>query len=175
MNKDVGQGIATKYPVYSMLNSLDPASGTPGSTYAAPDETIPGASTKNIKDALGKLKKEPDQKAQLDTLLKDTWERYKKTKKYTTDGADKSKTTNLADMLKEIEKEDGWLNKVIDTVSNAPEKREALRVIGQNPQGWGECTLGELETTFTPFGDERDADVNFAYATVDDVRKNTIR
>lgn len=149
MNKDVGQDIATKYPVYSMLNSLDSTSGTPSSIYAAPDETIPGTDIKSIKDSLEKLQKEPNQKAQLNTLLKDTWERYKKTEKYTTDGADKSKTTPLKDMLAVIEKEDGWFNTVIiDTISDEPEKKEALKVIGQNPKEWGKISLKDIKLYF---------------------------
>jgi hypothetical protein len=50
-----------------------------------------------------------------------------------------------------------------------------MRVIGQNPQEWWGCTLGELETVFTPFGDERDLDDKFSYTQVDKERKGVIK
>lgn len=47
-------------------------------------------------------------------------------------------------MLAVIEKEDGWLNRVIDVVSDEPEKKEALKVIGQNPAAWGQLSMRQI-------------------------------
>jgi len=133
MHPEVGQNIATAYPVYSMLNSLDANKGTPHSSYPSPDETIP---QKDIQGGLEKLQKEPNQKAQLNTLLRNTWERYKKTEEYKKKSEIERKKVTLDTMLAAIELEDGWLNEIIDPLSSKPEKDAAMRVIGQNPKEW---------------------------------------
>lgn len=147
INKDVGQDIATKYPVYSMLNEINEDERALSGNYAAPDETQVKMS--DIRKGLGKLPQSPNnQRAQLNTLIKDTWERYKKTDKYTQDGPDMSKRTNLADMLAAIETEDNWLNKTIDVASDEPEKQKALKVICQNPKEWSKISIGDIKQYF---------------------------
>jgi hypothetical protein len=61
---------------------------------------------------------------------------------------DKAKTTALKDMLAAIETEDGWLNAIIDKVSNEPERQAAIKVIGQNPAAWGKVTIKEIREHF---------------------------
>ncbi len=51
-------------------------------------------------------------------------------------------------MLAEIETEDGWLNTIIDIASDEPEKKEALKVIGQNPAAWGDMKVQDLYAYF---------------------------
>jgi len=149
MNKDVGQDIATKYPVYAMLNILNPEDTNTWGKYEDP-KVLPGTTLAAIKTWLNKLPTGPEnQQAQLNTLAKDTWERYQKTQQFTTNGwKDKAKTTNLADMLAAIEKEDGWLNAIISKVSNEPKRKEALKVIGQNPKEWSKISIGDIKKYF---------------------------
>lgn len=146
-NKKVGQKIATEYPVYSMLNTLNPDDSRIWGIYEAP-VVMPGINPSDIKKWFENLS-QPEQPTQLNTLLKDTWERYQKTQKFTENGGrDKAKTTNLADMLAAIETEDGWLNTAIDFVSDEPERRAAMKVIGQNPAAWGDISMGDIKKYF---------------------------
>lgn len=83
MHKDVGQNIATKYPVYSMLASLNPSEQAISGKYHAPDGDTKMA---DIETSLKKLPTTPDnQPAQLNTLLSDTWKRYQQTDTYKSD------------------------------------------------------------------------------------------
>lgn len=145
MNPDVGQSIASTYPVYSMLHSLNPDETRVGGKYESPNTAVP---VSDINTALGKLSTTPNQKAQLNTLLTNTWERYKKTTDYQTKNDQERRKVNLNSMLKEIDKEDGWLNTVIDAVSDVPEKDAAMRVIGQNPKEWGKISLKDIKRYF---------------------------
>lgn len=147
MNEKVGPDIGTKYPVYSMLNSLNPDEKNIWGNYEAPDEKN-DTTIATISAGLDKLKKDPNQKAQLNVLLTNTWERYQKTNKFSQQNEKERKTTNLSDMLANIEAEDGWFNTVVDFVSDEPEKVEAMKVIGQNPKAWGNLTLKELNNHF---------------------------
>ena len=147
MNEKVGPDIGTKYPVYSMLNSLNPDEKNIWGNYEAPDEKN-DTTIATISAGLDKLKKDPNQKAQLNVLLTNTWERYQKTNKFSQQNEKERKTTNLSDMLANIEAEDGWFNTVVDFVSDEPEKVEAMKVIGQNPKAWGNLTLKEFNNHF---------------------------
>lgn len=102
----------------------------------------------DINTGLNKLSTSPPQKAQLNTLLTDTWERYKNTTDYQGKNETERRKVNLNTMLQVIDKEDGWLNTVIDAVSDIPEKDEAMRVIGQNPKEWGKIPLKDIKLYF---------------------------
>lgn|GEM_PF-2692250 len=144
MSPKVGQDIATTYPVYTMLNSLNPDEINIGGKYASPDTTV---SKNTIDTSLNKLATLPNQKAQLNTLLVDTFERYKKTKSYKKNPENLKKST-LNMMLAAIETEDGWFNEVINLVSDIPEKDAAMKVIGQNPKIWGKIPLRDIKSYF---------------------------
>lgn len=145
MNQDVGSEIAGTYPVYSMLSSLDDKRGTVDAEYPGPESSI---SHETIQKSFNKLSPIPNQKAQLNTLLKNTWERYKKTSKFASDGWNATKKTTLNTMLAEIEKEDGWFNDIVGFVSNKPETDAAYKVIGQNPAAWGKIPLKDIKSYF---------------------------
>jgi hypothetical protein len=145
LNQEVGQKIATEYPVYSMLSNLNPDERTIGGDYEAPDITLPQA---EIESALDKLETSPNQKVQLNTLLTDTWERYQDTEEYKKKDETKRKQVTLDTMLAAIELEDGWLNSLIDPISSKPEKDAAMRVIGQNPKQWWSIKVQDLHKYF---------------------------
>jgi hypothetical protein len=131
-----------------MLSTLNHDGKNLGGKYESPDEKN-GTPIATISSGLDKLQKDPNQKEQLNVLLKNTWERYQKTNKFSQQDEKERKTTNLSDMLASIEAEDGWFNSIVDRVSSLPEKEAAMRVIGQNPKAWGNLTLRELTGYFT--------------------------
>jgi hypothetical protein len=130
-----------------MLSTLNHDGKNLGGKYESPDEKN-GTPIATISSGLDKLQKDPNQKEQLNVLLKNTWERYQKTNKFSQQDEKERKTTNLSDMLASIEAEDGWFNSIVDRVSSLPEKEAAMRVIGQNPKAWGNLTLKELTSYF---------------------------
>lgn len=69
-------------------------------------------------------------------------------------------------MLAALEKEDGWLNQVIDAVSDEPEKKEALKVIGKNPKEWGKIPLKDIKRYFLNIPDDPGATWRNTHPTI---------
>lgn len=144
---DIGTEVATKYPVYSMLHSLNPDERGLTGDYTAPDLIgLPNIAT--IDGTLSKLDTIHDRPA-LNTILRDTWRKYRNTPNF---NIERAKKVTLQEMITEIDKNEGWMDRLMQFGENGAAK-EALQIIGQNPLEWAGLPLLEMRKYFDPFNE----------------------
>lgn len=136
-----------------MLHSLNPGERGLTGEYTAPDLIgLPNIAT--IDGTLSKLDTVHDRPA-LNTILQDTWRKYRNTPNF---NIEKAKKVTLQEMITEIDKNENWMDHLIQ-FGKAEKSKDALQIIGQHPLEWANLPLLEIRKFFDPF-DERRANLS---------------
>lgn len=154
MREDVGPNISG-YPAGALLYALNSERPTEQWEFSSYEKN---PKMEEIRATLKKLNN--TEKAQLLSLMTESWERQKEldpTKvadDSTKDNSDAEKLT-LARIIKDIDDHDKWWNTLPDWVGfkdglfdQRTQKTEMLKVIADKPASWGNLTLEQLENHF---------------------------
>ncbi len=148
LDERIGPKLVDKYPTGAILAVLNP---DPDNEYNEKWKWTPTQEAE-IKKILEKL--DGDEKAKLNTMLTETWDKYKNANKVTLTNA-QLKNGTIKDMIDSLDTEYSWFyTRRVSYLFDETSKQQTLIEFAKNPNEWKNAKIGDLMVEW--FSSERD-------------------
>lgn len=150
LDERIGPKLVDKYPTGAILAVLNP---DPDNEFNEKWKWTPTQEAE-IEEILKKL--DGDERAKLNTMLQETWDKYKNANKNTLTNA-QLKNGTIKDMIDSLDTDYGWFNKSIRPAYwfDEESKEETLVEFAKHPNEWKDTKIGDIMVTW--FGSGTDA------------------